>query len=45
MKGYETAMLNGTIVPPENRTVSLVEKKQLNLQFVTAKKIQFRIQI
>jgi hypothetical protein len=34
-----------TIVPPENRTVSLVEKKQLNLQYVTAKKIQFRIQI
>jgi hypothetical protein len=33
------------IVPPENRTVSLVEKKQLNLQYVTAKKIQFRIQI
>lgn len=34
-----------TIVPPENRTVSLVEKKQLNLHYVTAKKIQFRIQI
>jgi hypothetical protein len=33
------------IVPPENGTVSLVEKKQLNLRYVTAKKIQFRIQI
>ena len=43
-------MLSGSMshngkVPPENRTVSLVEKKQLNLQYVTAKKIQFRIQI
>lgn len=31
------------IVPPENRTVSLIGKNLLNLQYVTEKKIQFTI--
>ena len=31
------------IVPPENRTVSLVGKNLLNLRYVTEKKIQFAV--
>lgn len=33
---YLESKFGVSIVPPENRTVSLVEKKQLNLQYVTA---------
>ena len=32
-----------SIVPPENRTVNLIGKNLLNLQYVTEKKIQFAV--